>query len=95
MYTNEEKETTCVNDYIDDEWNVYSCVPKHITKLIRTFGEPYWTESQNGRIVAAKWKGEGNQVRFASPITATATEAQRVAALKNLKHAKAAVASSQ
>jgi thiamine pyrophosphokinase len=94
MYTNEEKESTCVYDYIDDEWNIYSCVPKHITKLRKTAGVPYWVEetmNDNGetRIVAAKWKVKGNQVRFASPITSRVTEAQRVAATENMRHLQA------
>lgn len=45
IHPNEVKETTCVYDYIDDEWTVYSCVPKHITKLNK-FATPYWIEKR-------------------------------------------------
>lgn len=32
-YSSEERETVCVYDKIDDRWDVYSCVQKHMTKL--------------------------------------------------------------
>ncbi|MCL6457657.1 MAG: hypothetical protein K6T85_06590 [Gorillibacterium sp.] len=84
MYCAEEKETTCVYDYVDDEWIVYSCVPRHMTKLKKVAGEPYWTELEEGeggvkRIVAAKWKMKGNQIRFFSEliVTEAQTEARK------------------
>lgn len=63
-YPNEEKETTCVFDYTDNKWEVYSCVPRHITRLSK-IAEPYWTEKDGDRVTAAKWKLKGTQVRFA------------------------------
>jgi hypothetical protein len=73
-YPNDEKETTCVYDYLSKEWTVYTCVPSHITRL-RKIAEPYWKEeakSENGsmRIVAGKWKLRKSQVRFAKVIEA-------------------------
>lgn len=92
MYSAEEKETTCIYDFIDDCWNVYSCVPRHITKLLKVAGEPYWTEKgKGGRLTAAKWRVQGNQVRFFSPATIGATEAQRAASIANLKRAQGGV----
>ena len=69
--TTDEQETTCVYDYSLDKWAVYSTVRKHITKLLRRFGEPIWKEEEpdkhgNPRIIAAKWTVGGNAVRFAS-----------------------------
>ncbi|CAM4407879.1 hypothetical protein FHS16_001757 [Paenibacillus endophyticus] len=64
-HPNEEKETTANYDYIDDTWNVYTCVPKHITKLNK-ISTPYWTEIEDGRIIAGKWRLKGSQVRFAT-----------------------------
>lgn len=69
---NEEKETTCVYDYMNKEWNVYTCVPNHLTKLCK-IGEPYWKEEEpdkhgNPRIIAGKWNLKKSQVRFAKII---------------------------
>lgn len=66
-YPNEEKETTCVYDYELDEWNIYTCVPKHLTKL-RKIAAPYWQEEEGGRVIAAKWKLKEKQVRFANEV---------------------------
>ncbi|WP_289142471.1 hypothetical protein [uncultured Brevibacillus sp.] len=71
-YTSEEKETVCVYDYIDGMWEVYSCVPRHITKLRKAVGEPYWKEERTGRtgkvmLAAGRWKLNGNQIRFFAP----------------------------
>jgi hypothetical protein len=63
-YLSEEKETTCVYDYIKEQWRVYSCVPIHIRKLFK-IAEPYWEEKVGKRVIAAKWMLNGNQVRFA------------------------------
>lgn len=74
-YPNEEKETTCVFDYLDNKWEVYSCVPKHIRKLSK-IAEPYWTEKDGDRVTAAKWKLNSNQVRFAAGTARIQTEEQ-------------------
>ena len=68
-YANSEKETTCVYDYETKEWTIYSCVPRHMTKLGK-IGEPYWKEEEpdkdgKPRMIAGKWKLKSNQVRFA------------------------------
>lgn len=70
-YSTDEQETTCVYDYASEKWTVYSCVRKHITKLLRRFGEPEWKEEEpdkygSPRIIAARWKVPGNTVRFVS-----------------------------
>ncbi|GIP38593.1 hypothetical protein J31TS4_18730 [Paenibacillus sp. J31TS4] len=72
MYSSEEKETTCVFDYEAGAWTIYSCVPTHMTKLLKVAGEPFWKEEEPGangepRMVAGKWKLGPKQVRFASP----------------------------
>lgn len=71
-YSNDEKETSCVYDYMTKEWNVYTCVPTHLTKLCK-ISEPYWKEEEpdskgNPRIVAGKWRLSKSQVRFAKLI---------------------------
>jgi hypothetical protein len=77
MYSAEEKETVCVYDYIEDLWDVYTCVQRHMTKL-RKIAEPYWEEKVGDRVTAAKWKLKGNQLRFAASVVMT--EEQKKAA---------------
>ncbi|KRE70764.1 hypothetical protein [Paenibacillus sp. Soil750] len=76
QYSAEEKETTCVYDYIDNNWIVYSCVPKHMTKL-RKIAQPFWEEKDGDRVSAAKWRLNGNQIRFV--METKLTDEQRVA----------------
>ncbi|MFC8688762.1 hypothetical protein [Brevibacillus porteri] len=83
-YTNEEKETVCVFDYIDGVWDVYSCVPRHITKL-QKIAEPYWEERYGDRVTAARWKLKGNQVRFAVEIVSKMTPEQKEASRLRMK----------
>ena len=77
-YTNEERETICRYDSIDDNWDVYTCVQRHMTKLYK-IAQPYWEEKTDGsdRVTAAKWKLNGNQVRFA--VERQYTDEQRAA----------------
>ncbi|MED5015955.1 hypothetical protein P9847_01405 [Paenibacillus chibensis] len=63
-YTSEERETICRYDHVDNNWDVYSCVQKHMTKLNK-IAKPYWEEKEGDRVTAAKWKLNGSQVRFA------------------------------
>lgn len=83
-YTKEEKETVCVFDYIDGVWDVYSCVPRHVTKL-RKIAEPFWEEKDGDRIIAARWKLKGNQVRFAVEIVSKMTPEQKEASSSRMK----------
>lgn len=83
-YTSEEKETICVFDYIDGTWDVYSCVPRHMTKL-RKIAEPYWQEKHGDRVTAARWKLKGNQVRFAAEIVSKMTPEQKEASRSRMK----------
>lgn len=64
-YSREEMETTCIYDYQENSWIVYSCVQKHMTKLLRIAGEPYWSETEGDRLIAGKWQLQGTNVRFA------------------------------
>ncbi|MBY0088440.1 hypothetical protein [Brevibacillus brevis] len=89
-YSNDEKETTCVYEYVTDTWTVYSCVPRHMTKLRKVAGEPYWKEeesTENGppRTIAGKWKLKSNQIRFALGATRNMTDEQRQAASQRMK----------
>jgi hypothetical protein len=67
-YTRDEMETTCNYDHVTKLWTVYTCVPTHITKLLK-IADPYWKEEGDGkhgpRIIAGKWHLKKSQVRFA------------------------------
>lgn len=84
MHPSDEQETTLVFDPVDGKWLVYSCYRKHITKLLKVAGEPYWKEEEigkngNPRITAGKWKVNEKQIRFAqtpSPKVLTPEERQ-------------------
>ncbi|MHA2852863.1 hypothetical protein ACXZ7E_02665 [Paenibacillus lautus] len=77
-YTNEERETICRFDQIDNNWDIYTCVQKHMTRLYK-IAQPYWEERVEGsdRVTAARWKLNGNQVRFA--VERQYTDEQRAA----------------
>ncbi len=58
-----ERETTCIcNDEIN-QWEVYTCQPKIMTKLNKV-AEPIWTHVEDGRIVAARYLLDYGQVSF-------------------------------
>jgi len=84
MYLNEEKETVCVFDYVRDSWEVYSCVPRHITKLNKITA-PFWEEVTSGKVTAARWRLNSSQVRFALERTSKPTKEQREAASIRMK----------
>lgn len=88
-YSIEEQETVSVYDKINDEWDVYTCVQKHMTKL-RKIAAPYWEENDGERVTAAKWKLKGNQVRFALEPVSKLTDEQREASRQRMleRHAK-------
>ncbi|PEE49744.1 hypothetical protein [Bacillus cereus] len=50
VYSIKEQETVLTFDNETKEWNAYSCVPKHIRKLLEIVGEENVTviESENG-----------------------------------------------
>ncbi|MEK5641930.1 hypothetical protein BK138_08560 [Paenibacillus rhizosphaerae] len=77
-YTNEERETVCVYDHVDNKWDVYTCVQKHLTKLNK-IATPYWEEKdgESGRVTAGRWKLNSSQVRFA--VERQFTDEQRAA----------------
>lgn len=79
VYSSEEKETSCLYDYINEQWNVYSSVPVHIRKLIK-IAKPYWEEREGKRIIAAKWSLNSNQVRFAMATVAKMSDELKKAA---------------
>ncbi|GBF78276.1 hypothetical protein PA598K_06894 [Paenibacillus sp. 598K] len=87
QHPNEEKETTCVFDYMTDEWNVYSCVPRHINRLMK-IASPYWTEKDGERITAAKWKLKASQVNFSVIRQSNMSYEQREAAKERLADAR-------
>ncbi|WP_238652340.1 hypothetical protein [Paenibacillus piscarius] len=84
MYSNEEKETTAVFDYVSNSWEVYSCVPRHMSKL-RKIIAPHWEETTDGKVTAAKFRLSGKQVSFVMGRTSTLTEEQRGAISSRMK----------
>ncbi|PFF33237.1 hypothetical protein CN335_21485 [Bacillus thuringiensis] len=50
VYSTKEQETVLTFDNETKEWSAYSCVPKHIRKLVEIVGEENVTviESENG-----------------------------------------------
>ncbi|MGO4548056.1 hypothetical protein AB4Z29_24985 [Paenibacillus sp. 2TAB23] len=90
-YVNEEQESVAVFDKISNCWDVYSCVQKQVTKLYK-IATPYWEEKADGRVIAAKWKLNGNQVRFAMESVAKMSEEQKEASRQRMldMHAKRA-----
>ncbi|MNK84427.1 hypothetical protein D3C87_1042750 [compost metagenome] len=84
QYSAEERETTCVYDYIKGTWTIYTCVPTHMTKL-RKIAEPIWEEKDDDRVTAAKWVLKSNQVRFAQETVSKMTDEQKQAASLRLQ----------
>jgi hypothetical protein len=84
MYSAEERETTAVFDYVNNTWSVYTCVPRHMTKL-RKIAAPVWEEVTDGRVTAAKWELKVSQVIFANERTSKMTSEQREAASIRMK----------
>ncbi|QUW39738.1 hypothetical protein J8Y18_11275 [Bacillus cereus] len=65
VYSTKEKETVLTFDNETKEWSAYSCVPKHIRKLLEIVGEENVTviESDNDdRLLAVKCTLEDKQV---------------------------------
>ncbi|KAB7657630.1 MULTISPECIES: hypothetical protein [Bacillus] len=56
VYSTKEQETVLTFDNETKEWSAYSCVPKHIRKLLEIVGEENVTviESDDGNILAVK-----------------------------------------
>ncbi|MBE5093553.1 hypothetical protein [Bacillus thuringiensis] len=56
VYSTKEQETVLTFDNETKEWSAYSCVPKHIRKLVEIVGEENVTviESDDGKPLAVK-----------------------------------------
>lgn len=89
MYTSEERETTAVYDYVTNTWSIYTCVPRHMTKL-RKIADPLWEEITEGKVTAAKWELKGSQVIFANERVTNMSSKQKEAARLRMqqRHAK-------
>lgn len=86
-YSAEEKETTATYDFASDTWIVYSCNPRHLSKL-RKIADPIWEEKDGERVTACKWSLRGNQVRFTKEITTKLTAEQKVEQKLRLQSAR-------
>lgn len=84
MYASEERETTAVYDHVSNTWLIYTCVPRHMTKL-RKIADPVWEEITEGKVTAAKWKLKGSQVIFANERVSKMTPEQKEAARLRMK----------
>ncbi|MNW38886.1 hypothetical protein D3C74_159640 [compost metagenome] len=88
MYSSEERETTAVFDYVSNTWSIYTCVPRHMTKL-RKIAEPIWEEITGGKVTAAKWNLKGNQVIFANERVSKMSPEKKEAARLRMKERQA------
>lgn len=64
LYSTKEQETVLTFDNETKEWNAYSCVPKHIRKLVALVGEENVTviEKDGDAILAVKCTLQEKQV---------------------------------
>ncbi|MEM5645589.1 hypothetical protein [Bacillus cereus group sp. BfR-BA-01422] len=64
LYSTKEQETVLTFDNETKEWNAYSCVPKHIRKLVALVGEENVTviEKDGVAILAVKCTLQEKQV---------------------------------
>ncbi|MFB5588512.1 hypothetical protein ACE41I_17620 [Bacillus cereus] len=64
LYSTKEQETVLTFDNETKEWSVYSCVPKHIRKLVALVGKENVTviEKDGGSILAVKCTLQEKQV---------------------------------
>ncbi|MDA1545819.1 hypothetical protein [Bacillus cereus group sp. TH253LC] len=64
LYSTKEQETVLTFDNETKEWNAYSCVPKHIRKLVALVGEENVTviEKDGGSILVVKCTLQEKQV---------------------------------
>jgi hypothetical protein len=78
-----ERETVLNTDDETKTWQVYTAQPSLIRKLKKLGIKPYWTEEDNGKIVAARYQLDMDQVYFKKPrVKKELTEAQRQALAK-------------
>lgn len=85
-YTKEEQETVLVYNYADNEWKVYSTVPKHIRKLM-TLGEMSILETEEDRPIAIQGILPEKKVAMRNP--KVVSEEQRAAQSERMKQRKA------
>ncbi|TEA80561.1 hypothetical protein [Bacillus thuringiensis] len=64
LYSTKEQETVLTFDNETKEWSAYSCVPKHIRKLVEIVGEEnvIVIDSDDGNILAVRCTLEEKQV---------------------------------
>lgn len=77
--TREEMETICVYVEASGEWEVYSCVPKHIRKLTKLYGEPAKVlgRGAGGIVTAASWTVGPKDVVFRKAVKRQLSEVER------------------
>jgi hypothetical protein len=64
-YSRGEQETVCVFDIESGSWKVYTCVPKHIRKVLAITSEITRLEAdENGRTIAVEAVLTDKQIRI-------------------------------
>lgn len=91
----EEQETVLVYEYETDTWSLYTCVRKHITRLMKVFSEEQFdkiSRNEDGRIIAVQIDGvpEAHVLMRDVPKGRKMTEEQRLAQRERLRKARAA-----
>lgn len=67
MYMKSEQETVLVFEVETNEWNAYSCVPKHIRKIMDITEDYKILEEEDGRPIAIKATLSEKQVSMKKP----------------------------
>lgn len=85
----EERETIINLSDVDDQWEVYTCQKRIMTKLKKIGVEPYKIEfNKDGSILSAKYKVDYAQISFRKKIQLTEEqkEKRRQTMLNNLQN---------
>jgi hypothetical protein len=62
-----KQETNLNYDPVLRRWKAYSCVPRHLTKMVKMFGDPSKAEHDStGKMISGTWNLASNQVSFRS-----------------------------
>lgn len=61
-----ERETVFQIDEESLEWNIYTCQRRMMTKLNNAGWKPYWTDEEDDKLLAAKYKLPFNAITIRS-----------------------------